>query len=166
MAARCRSPSKASPGAGSGFSETCRLFVTRIPFWSPVPARETCRRVGVCKASSTPSRPPDHYSGVQKQSYFPRRRYANTPTRFPSSPKTKETRSFVFVIGFSDPRGLEAAATAGQGSIVVRIEAEDVLFTLSPSVPLAYNGDVVASKWAVGAIRRGPFRRVFATCGT
>jgi hypothetical protein len=106
MAARCRSPSKASPGAGSGFSETCRLFVTRIPFWSPVPARETCRRVGVCKASSTPSRPPDHYSGVQKQSYFPRRRYANTPTRFPSSPKTKETRSFVFVIDFSDPRGL------------------------------------------------------------
>jgi hypothetical protein len=96
----------------------------------------------------------------------PTRRHADTPTRFPSSPKTKETRSFVFVIGFSDPRGLEAAATAGQGSIVVRIEAEDVLFTLSPSVPLAYNGDVVASKWAVGAIRRGPFRRVFATCGT
>ena len=31
-----------------------------------------CRRVGVCKASSTPSRPPDHYSGVEKQSYFPR----------------------------------------------------------------------------------------------
>jgi hypothetical protein len=31
---------------------------------------------------------------------------------------------------------------------------------------LAYNGDVVAFKWAVGAIRRGTFRRVFATCGT
>src|ERR1700692_3245338 len=43
-----------------------------------------CRRVGVCKASSTPSRPPDHYSRVEKQSYFPRRRYADTPTRFPS----------------------------------------------------------------------------------
>src|SRR5271166_254153 len=42
------------------------------------------RCVGVCKASSTPSRPPDHYSRVEKQSYFPRRRYANTPTRFPS----------------------------------------------------------------------------------
>src|SRR5271166_5456865 len=40
-----------------------------------------CRRVGVCKASSTLSRPPDHYSRVEKQSYFPRRRYANTPTR-------------------------------------------------------------------------------------
>src|ERR1700692_145956 len=43
-----------------------------------------CRRVGVCKASSTPSRPPDHYSRVEKQSYFPRRRYADPPTRFPS----------------------------------------------------------------------------------
>ena len=31
---------------------------------------------------------------------------------------------------------------------------------------LAYNGDVVAFKMGVGAIRRGPFRRVFATCGT
>ena len=51
------------------------------------------------------------------------------------SPKTKETRSFVFVIDFSDPRGLEAAATAGKGSIVVRIEAEDVLFTLGANEP-------------------------------
>ena len=48
----------------------------------------------------------------------------------PISPKTEETRSFVFEIDFSDPRGLEPAATAGKGSIVVRIEAEDVLFTL------------------------------------
>src|SRR5271165_692723 len=40
-----------------------------------------CRRVGVCKASSIPSRPPDHYSRVEKQSYFPGRPYAKTPTR-------------------------------------------------------------------------------------
>ena len=50
------------------------------------PARETYRRVGVCKASSTPSRAHDHYSGVEKQSYFPRRRYANTPTCRHASP--------------------------------------------------------------------------------
>ena len=31
---------------------------------------------------------------------------------------------------------------------------------------LAYNGDVIAFKKAVGAIRRGTFRCVFATCGT
>ena len=43
-----------------------------------------CRRVGACKASSTPWRPPNHYNRVEKQSYFPRRRYANTPTRIPS----------------------------------------------------------------------------------
>ena len=53
----------------------------------------------------------------------------------PISPKTEETRSFVFVIDFSDPRGLEPAATAGKGSIVVRIEAEDVLFTLGATEP-------------------------------
>ena len=40
-----------------------------------------CGRVGGCKASSIPSRPPGHYSRVEKQSYFPRRPYANTPTR-------------------------------------------------------------------------------------
>ena len=28
----------------------------------------------------------DHYSGVEKQSHFPRRRYANTPTRRHASP--------------------------------------------------------------------------------
>ncbi len=51
------------------------------------------------------------------------------------SPKTKETRSFVFVIDFSGPRGLEPASTGGKGSIVVRIEAEDVLFTLGATEP-------------------------------
>src|SRR5580700_3166180 len=45
-----------------------------------------CRRLGVCKASSIPSRPHGHYSRVEKQSYFPRRRYANTPTRRHASP--------------------------------------------------------------------------------
>ena len=35
------------------------------------------RRVGVCKASSTPSRPPDHYSDVEK-AVFPD---ADTPIR-------------------------------------------------------------------------------------
>ena len=51
------------------------------------------------------------------------------------SPKTEETRSFVFVIDFSDPRGIEPAASEGKGSIVVRIEAEDVLFTLGATEP-------------------------------
>ena len=46
------------------------------------------RRVGVCKASSTPSRPLDHYNGVEKQSHFRKRRYANTPTRRYASPRT------------------------------------------------------------------------------
>jgi hypothetical protein len=47
---------------------------------------ETYRRVGVCRASSTPPRPPGHYIRVEKQSYLPRRRYANTPTRRHASP--------------------------------------------------------------------------------
>jgi hypothetical protein len=46
-------------------------------------SEETYRRVGVCKASSTSSRPPGHYRRVEKQPYFSRRRYANAPTRFP-----------------------------------------------------------------------------------
>jgi hypothetical protein len=45
-----------------------------------------CRRVGVCKASSTSSRPPGHCSHVEKQSCFSKRRYANTPTRRHASP--------------------------------------------------------------------------------
>jgi hypothetical protein len=44
---------------------------------------------------------------------------------------------FVFVIDFSDPRAIEPAASAGKGrhSIVVRIEPEDALFTLSAMEP-------------------------------
>jgi hypothetical protein len=44
---------------------------------------------------------------------------------------------FVFVIDFSDPRAIEPTASAGKGrpSIVVRIEPEDVLFTLSAMEP-------------------------------
>ena len=47
---------------------------------------ETYRRFDVCKTSSTSSRPPGHYSRVEKQSYFPKRRYADTPTRRHASP--------------------------------------------------------------------------------
>jgi hypothetical protein len=39
-----------------------------------------CGRVGVSKASSTSSRPPEHYGCVEKQSTFARR-HADTPTR-------------------------------------------------------------------------------------
>jgi hypothetical protein len=39
-----------------------------------------CGRVGVGKASSTSSRPPEHYGCVEKQSTFARR-HADTPTR-------------------------------------------------------------------------------------
>src|SRR5260370_1287475 len=44
---------------------------------------------------------------------------------------------FVFVIDFSDPRAIEPAASAGKGrhSIVVRIEPENALFTLSAMEP-------------------------------
>ena len=44
---------------------------------------------------------------------------------------------FVFVIDFSDPRAIEPAAPAGKGthSIVVQIEPEDVVFTLSVMDP-------------------------------
>jgi hypothetical protein len=44
---------------------------------------------------------------------------------------------FVFVIHFSDPRAIEPAASAGKGrhSIVVQIEPEDALFTLSATEP-------------------------------
>ena len=48
-------------------------------------ARGTYRRIGVCKASSTSSRPPGRYCRVEKQSYSqtPIRQYADPPTRFP-----------------------------------------------------------------------------------
>jgi hypothetical protein len=44
---------------------------------------------------------------------------------------------FVFVIDFNDPRAIESAASAGKcrHSIVVRIEPEDVLFTLGAMEP-------------------------------
>jgi hypothetical protein len=46
--------------------------------------RHACRRIGVCKASSSPSRPPGHYR-AEKQSYF----RANTPTRRHASPAAR-----------------------------------------------------------------------------
>ena len=52
-----------------------------------------------------------------------------------NSAKTKGTRSFVFGIEFTDPRAIEPAVSAGKGSIVVRIEAEDVRFTLGATGP-------------------------------
>src|SRR5271165_5798373 len=45
------------------------------------------RRIGVsafAEYHQPPSRPPNHHSHVEKRTCFPRRRYANTPTRFPS----------------------------------------------------------------------------------
>ena len=50
---------------------------------------------------------------------------------------SKGPRPFVFVINFSDPRQIEPAASAGKDrhSIVVRIEPEDVFFTLSAMEP-------------------------------
>jgi len=44
---------------------------------------------------------------------------------------------FVFVIAFSDPRAIEPAAPAGKGrhSIVVQIEPEDAVFTISVMDP-------------------------------
>src|SRR5271165_3766088 len=38
--------------------------------YSSLIGASACRRVGVCKASSTASRPPGHHSRVEKQSYF------------------------------------------------------------------------------------------------
>jgi hypothetical protein len=52
------------------------------------------RRVGVCKASSTSSRPPDYCSRVEKQSYFRRRRYADTPIRPPADTPPQPTAHF------------------------------------------------------------------------
>jgi hypothetical protein len=50
---------------------------------------------------------------------------------------SKGPQPFVFLIDFSDQRATEPAASAGKGrhSIVVRIELEDVLFTLSATKP-------------------------------
>jgi hypothetical protein len=50
---------------------------------------------------------------------------------------SKGPGTFVFVIAFSDPRVIEPAASVGKGrhSIVVRIEPEDALFTLSAMEP-------------------------------
>jgi len=50
---------------------------------------------------------------------------------------SKGAGTFVLVIDFSDPRANGPAASAGKGShsIVVRIEPEDALFTLSAMEP-------------------------------
>ena len=50
---------------------------------------------------------------------------------------SKRPGTFVFVIHFCDPRAIGPAASAGKGShsIVVRIEPEDALFTLSAMEP-------------------------------
>ena len=50
---------------------------------------------------------------------------------------SKRPGAFVFVIDFNDPRAIESAASAGKcrHSIVIRIEPEDVLFTLSAMEP-------------------------------
>jgi len=50
---------------------------------------------------------------------------------------SKAPGPFVFVIDFSDPMAIEPAASAGKGrhSIVVQIEPEDGLFTLSATEP-------------------------------
>ena len=50
---------------------------------------------------------------------------------------SKGSGSFVFVIDCSDPRAIEPPASAGKcrPSIVVRIELEDALFTLSAMEP-------------------------------
>jgi hypothetical protein len=55
----------------------------------------------------------------------------------PNSPTKKETRSFVFLIEFRDLRATQPAVSAGKvaHSIVVRIEAEEVLFTLNAAEP-------------------------------
>jgi hypothetical protein len=47
------------------------------------------RRVGVCGEPSALWGPPGRRSHVEKQSYFARRRYADTPTRFPWRPSGK-----------------------------------------------------------------------------
>lgn len=50
-----------------------------------------------------------------------------------SSAASKESGRFAFIIDFSDPRAIEPTASAGETrhSMVVRVEAEDVLFALS-----------------------------------
>ncbi len=50
---------------------------------------------------------------------------------------SKRPGTFVFVIDFSDPGAIDPAASAGKcrPSIVVRIELEDALFTLSATEP-------------------------------
>jgi hypothetical protein len=54
-----------------------------------------------------------------------------------SSSASKEDDTFAFVIDFSDPRAIEPAASAGEArhSMVVRVEAGDVLFALSAMEP-------------------------------
>ena len=72
---------KAKAGA---FAYNADMHVEMIgPSHSAGAGGETYRRVDGYKAPSTPSRPPGHYSRVEKQSYFPKRRYADPPTRFP-----------------------------------------------------------------------------------
>jgi hypothetical protein len=55
----------------------------------------------------------------------------------PDSATRKESRSFVFLIEFRDLRVTQPAVAAGKvaHSIVVRIEAEEVLFTLNATEP-------------------------------
>jgi hypothetical protein len=122
MAGRCRSPSKASPGAGSGFSETCRLFVTRIPFWSPVPARETYRRVGV--------------SAFAKHHQL--------------------RRDLLIIIAMS-----KSSLTSPDADTPIRRPADTLPQYRSHIMVTSLHQNGPSARSA-----RGPFRRVFATCGT
>ena len=71
----------------------------------------------------------------------------------------KGARPFIFVIDFSDPQGIAPGAFPGNGrhSIVVRIEPEDIPFTLSATEPEPVNGafaEALAHQIALLAIEK------------
>jgi hypothetical protein len=69
-----------------------------------------CRRVGVSKASSTSSRPPEHYGCVEKQSTFARRSadpflpLADTLPQLSAKSKPKNWLDEFLAVGYDVPQ--------------------------------------------------------------
>jgi hypothetical protein len=82
--------------------------------------------------------------------------FRSCPQQCPdTSAKTKGTRSFVFGIDYTDPQAIEPAASAGKGSIVVRVD--DVPFTFGatgPEIATTSFAEALAQQTALLAIEK------------
>ena len=116
-----------SPSASQSQAAACGFKTDAWTLWWYTPP--------ACNASQRSSLTSVN-AGVLSDEYAPfSAAFENVVPGIPAASKGSGT--FVFVIHFWDPRTMEAAAFAGKGrqSIVVRIEPEDAVFTLSAMEP-------------------------------